>query len=167
MGSRDEFWLDAQGLRLQIEDIIRVVEARARRDPDHELDAETRGMIFAILSVIDDRYGPKFLLSIRTKMESWELSSEGPTAEKMWLLLGSIRGSLERLETREREQGIYGATTEAASPWGSSAQHPNYPPDESEDWPGDEGVREYRTGAGSQYRRATANRSRQRPWRLR
>ena len=167
MGSQGEPWLDAEGLRLQIEGQIEVVKARWQQDPDHELDAETRGMIFAILSVADNRYGTKFILDIKLKIESWEKSREGPTVEKMWSFLESIRASLrrlERIEQSEGQPGAYDATTWGASRWGSASQHFGNPPDEPEEWLGDEGDRGYWAGVGSQHRRAVANRPRPQPW---
>lgn len=154
-------WLDARGLRMQIEELLSAVQDLMNQNPGQELSNTVLGMIFRILSVFKKRYTSRLILDIDILESRWR-ASEPIYAVEMKVFLGSVRGSLRRLEELGPEQWAHGSTTEPSSPWRSGAQH--YPPDESEDWRRDEGEKDYWSGARSQHRRAAANRSRQRPW---
>jgi hypothetical protein len=164
MGSQGEPWLDAHGLRLQVDAQIEVVKALALENPHGKLDADILRRIHPIILASDERYGKWVFLDTLLTHMLWERPGNEPTASVMWSSLLSLRASLLRIEEDEPRQNIFDSTTEGVSRWGSPVQHLDYPPDESENWPGDDGDREYRTGFASQHRRAAANRSQPRPW---
>jgi hypothetical protein len=164
MGSPGEPRRDAHSLRLQIDGLIRVLEARATRNPDHILSAGIRGTIFAIVDAIQRQYGPRLILDAAVSKVLWEQSEEGPTAEEMWGVLESLRASLQAEEDAEAWQGTYDSMPDTASPLGSAAQRFEHRREDLDSWPDEEDGREYRIGAGSQHRRPSGNRSRPRPW---
>jgi hypothetical protein len=167
MGSQGEPWLDAYGLLLQVDAQIEVVKALALENPHEKLDVDILRRIHPIILASHERYGQLVVLGtvlIDMIWEHWEQPGNEPTASVMWSSLQSLRASLRRIEEDEPRQNIFDSTTEGASRRGSAVQHLDYPPDESENRPGDDGDREYRTGFVNQHRRAAANRSRPLPW---
>jgi hypothetical protein len=162
MGSQGEPWLDAHGLRLQVDAQIEVVKTLALEDPHGKLDADILRRIHPIIAVSDERYGKWVFLDTLLTHMLWERPGNEPTAIVTLSSLHSLSASLRRIEEDEPRRNIFDSTTEGASRWSSPVQHLDYPPDESENRPGDDGDREYRTGFASQHRRAAANRPR--PW---
>src|SRR6266545_2655330 len=157
MGPQDEPWLDAHGLRMQIDEIISPIQELLKTDPHQQLSHGVLGTILRILSVIREHQGSRLILDVEIYESLWK-SPKPVTAVEMSVLLGSVRASLRRLEQLE-QQGTYGSTAEASSSWGSAVEHLDSPPDEPGDWPGeDPGIRRYRLGADSQHRRTVAKR---------
>lgn len=164
MGSQGEPWLDAYGLRLQVDAQIEVVRMLVQEDRHGTLDSDILRRIHPIIAASHQRYGKMVFLDTLLTDMLWQQRGNEPQAVVMLSSLLSLRASLQRIEKDEPKRNIFDSTTEGASPWGSAVQHLDYPPDESENWPGDDGDREYRTGFASQHRRAAANRSRPQPW---
>jgi hypothetical protein len=164
MESQDEPWLDAHGLRLQVDAQIEVVRTLVLENPRANLDAEILRRIHPIIAASHQRYGKWVLLDTVLTDMLWERPGNEPTAIVMLSSLQSLSASLARIEEDEPRRNIFDSTTEGRPRRGSAVHHLDYPPDESENRPGDDGDREYRTGFGNQYRPAVANRSRPRPW---
>jgi hypothetical protein len=163
MGPQGEPWLDAHGLRMQVDAQIEVVMMLAQEDRHCNLDADILRRIHPIIAASHQRYGKWVVLDTLLTNMLWERPGNEPTAIVMLSSLLSLRNSLRRIEEDEPRRNIFDSTNEGAARWGS-AVHLDDPPDESENWLGDDGDREYRTGFASQHRRAAANRSRRRPW---
>jgi hypothetical protein len=71
MGSQGEPWLDAHGLRLQVDAQIEVVKTLALEDPHGKLDADILRRIHPIIAVSDERYGKwVFLDTLRLMRKS-------------------------------------------------------------------------------------------------
>jgi hypothetical protein len=135
-----------------------------QENPHCNVDADILRRIHPIIAASHQRYGEWVVLDTLLTDMLWERPGNEPRAIVMLSSLLSLRASLLRIERDEPRQNIFGSTSAGASPWGGAVQYLDYPPDEPEDWPGDDGDREYRTGFASQHRRAAANRSRPRPW---
>ena len=164
MEPQDEPWLDAYGLLLQVDAQIEVVELLAQENLHATLDPEILRRIHPIVATSQQLYGNMVLLdTVLHDMIYSQLGNE-PTAIVMLSSLKGLRASLRRIERDEPRRNIFDSTIEGSPQQGSGAQHLDYPPDESETRPGDDGYREYRTGFASQHRRAAMNRSRPRPW---
>jgi hypothetical protein len=163
MGPQGEPWLDAHGLRLQVDAQIEVVRMLAQEDRHCNVDADILRRIHPIIATSHQRYGKYVVLdTLLTKM-LWEPPGNEPKAIVMLSSLLALRNSLRRIEEDEPRRNIFDSSNEGSSSWGSAVQYLDYPPDESENWPGDDGDREYRTGFAIQHRRAAANRSRPQP----
>lgn len=163
MGPQGEPWLDAHGLRMQVDAQIEVVRMLAQEDRHCNLDADIQRRIHPIIAASHQRYGKWVVLDTLLTDMLWERPGNEPRAIVMLSSLLSLSYSLRRIEEDEPRRNIFDSTNEGASRWGS-AVHLDNPPDEPENWLGDDGDREYRAGFASQRRRTAANRSRRRPW---
>lgn len=166
MSPEDTPWLDARGLRMQIEAVLPVVIQRAGTDPDHPLSSRVQGKLHAILAVIRQQYSSRLILD--HEILDLLLTQGSITAEEMWVTLASVRASLlrlEELEELEEHTTPYGSTAASgAPPWSPSTEHPDSPPGQPGNWRGSSGDRQYWMGAGRQHRRAAAQRSSEPPW---
>ena len=178
MRPEDTPWLDAHGLRMQIDEVLPVVIERAQRDPDHQFSGRVQGKLLAILAVIRNQYSSKLILDneildlllVPDPQALSAVDSESPpepiTAEEIRIVLASVRASLLALEELEAHTAPYGsaATTDVKPPWSPDTEHPDSPPGQLRNWQEGPGDRQYRTFAGRQHRRATAHRSSGLPW---
>lgn len=169
MGPENTPWLDARGLRMQIDEVLPVVIQRAGTDPDHPLSSRVQGKLHAILAVIRQQYSSRLMLD--HEILDLLLTQDSITAEEMWVTLASVRASLLRLEELEQLEELeahttpYGSTAASgAPPWSPSTEHPDSPPGQPGNWQGSPGDRQYWMGAARQHRRAVAQRSSKLPW---
>ena len=165
MSPEDTPWLDARGLRMQIDEVLPVVIQRAGTDPDHPLSSRVQGKLHAILAVIRQQYSSRLILD--HEILDLLLTQGSVTAEEMWVTLASVRASLLRLEELEELEAHttpYGSTAASgAPPWNPSTEHPDSPPGQPGNWQDSPGDRQYWMGAGRQHRRAAAQRSSELP----
>ena len=166
MSPEDMPWLDARGLRMQIDAVLPVVIQRAGTDPDQPLRGRIQGKLDAILTVIRQQFSSRLILD--NEILDLLRTSAPITAEEMWVTLSSVHASLlrlEELEALEEHTRPYGSTgASGAPPWSPSSQHPDPPPGQPGNWPGSQGDRQYWMRTGHQHRRAAAHRSSELPW---
>jgi hypothetical protein len=170
MGVEGTPWLDARGLRMQLDEILPVVRERVQREPDHQFSGRVQGKLLTILAVIHEHYGSRLIPKTGIDELLLAMGSSSPqepiTAEEMWIVLGSVRASLKRLEELEEQTTPYGytANVEVSPPWSPVTDHPDSPPGEPGDSQGGPGDRRYWIGADRQRRRTAARRGRELPW---
>src|SRR6202012_3130935 len=97
----DEPWLDASGLRLQVEAQIYVVEILVSDDKDANLDPDILRRILPIIAASQQRYGRMLLLDTVLADMLLEQPGNEPKAIVMLSSLKSLCASLARIETDE------------------------------------------------------------------
>jgi hypothetical protein len=97
MGSQGEPWLDALGLRMQVDAQIEVVRILVQEDPHCTLDADILCRIRPIIAASHQRYQKMVLLDTLLTNMLWKRPGNEPTAIVMLSSLLALRNSLQRI----------------------------------------------------------------------
>ena len=175
-GPEDTPWLDAHGLRMQIDEVLPVVIQRAGTAPDHQFSGRVQGKLLAILAAIRNQYSSK--VDPRQR-RSWICSwCRTPKHCRPW----TRSRPLSRSPRREIRIVLASVRASLLSAGGAGEQHtsalwlcrhhrreaalavltrniPTLPLGKARNWQEGPGDRQYRTFAGRQHRRAAAHRS--------